>query len=479
MSTPTDHAELPPLDADYSISDAQVERFWRDGFIVLRAVLSPGEIRAYGRVIRETARRRFAAKQMQPAAHGAFLQTLGLRFDSEGVRRFCLAPRFGAIAARMLQVPAVRIYHEQALFKQPGGGDSHWHQDQYYWPLATDRSLGLWMPLVDCSREMGSIRFVRGSHRYGDLEGQQISDESAQHFDQFIAPRAARDPSDRGTGGGRLHLSPGLDRAWRAGQSLGCDARGDDRHLLPRRHAGRHPRQPGASRQRTPVSRRTRAGGTGRRRSEHGGVSRASGRVTLVALSQDSVHGFPVLVRPLKALSDDQFYEFCRLNDELQIERTAHGDLLLMAPASFRTSHLNLRIAMQLGQWADRDGTGLATESSGGFILRDSAVVAPDAAWILSDRLNAVPRERQERFLPLCPDFVIELLSPTDTLARTQAKMREYLANGLRLGWLIDPFARQVYVYRRDAEPQVLDDPDAVAGDPVLPGFRLDLSKIW
>ena len=155
--------------------------------------------------------------------------------------------------------------------------------------------------------------------------------------------------------------------------------------------------------------------------------------MTLVALSQDSVHGFPVLVRPLKALSDDQFYEFCRLNDELQIERTAHGDLLLMAPASFRTSHLNLRVAMQLGQWADRDGTGLATESSGGFILRDSAVVAPDAAWILSDRLNAVPRERQERFLPLCPDFVIELLSPTDTLARTQAKMREYLANGLRL----------------------------------------------
>ena len=98
--------------------------------------------------------------------------------------------------------------------------------------------------------------------------------------------------------------------------------------------------------------------------------------------SQDSVHGFPVLVRPLKALSDDQFHEFCRLNDELQIERTAQGDLLIMAPASFRTSHLNLRIAMQLGQWADRDGTGLATESSGGFILRDSAVVAPDAAWI-------------------------------------------------------------------------------------------------
>ena len=94
---------------------------------------------------------------------------------------------FGAIAARLPQVPAVRIHHEQAAFNQPGGSDSHWHQDQYYWPLATERSLGLWMPLVDCSREMGSIRFVRGSHRYGDLAGQRISDESARYFDEFIA----------------------------------------------------------------------------------------------------------------------------------------------------------------------------------------------------------------------------------------------------------------------------------------------------
>ena len=187
MSRPNVCAELPPLAPDYPISDAQVAQFWHDGFIILRSVLSPEEIRAYGAVIRETAMRRFAAKDMQAAAPGAFLQTLGLRFDSEGVRRFCLAPRFGAIAARLLQVPAVRIFHEQALFKQPGGTDSHWHQDQYYWPLATDRSLGLWMPLVDCSREMGSIRFVRGSHRYGDLGGQQISDESAHYFDDFIA----------------------------------------------------------------------------------------------------------------------------------------------------------------------------------------------------------------------------------------------------------------------------------------------------
>ena len=186
-AVPGANAELPPLNADYSLSDEQVAQFWRDGFIRLRGVLSRDEIVSYGAAIRDTAMRRFAARDMQPSAHGAFLQTLGLRFDNENVRLFCLAPRFGAIAARLLQVPAVRIFHEQALFKQPGGSDSHWHQDQYYWPLATDRSLGLWMPLVDCSRQMGTIRFVRGSHRYGDLAGRDISDESARHFDEFIA----------------------------------------------------------------------------------------------------------------------------------------------------------------------------------------------------------------------------------------------------------------------------------------------------
>ena len=189
--------------------------------------------------------------------------------------------------------------------------------------------------------------------------------------------------------------------------------------------------------------------------------------------------GFPVRIRPLGLFSDDQFYEFCRLNGDLDIERTADGDLLIMAPASFRTSHLNLRIAAQLDQWAERDGTGVATESSGGFILPNSAMRAPDAAWIRRDRLTTVPPEQQERFLPLCPDFAIELRSSSDTLGAAQSKMGEYLDNGLRLGWLIDPFARRVYVYRPGADVHVLDDPDGVDGAPVLPGFRLDLSRIW
>ena len=188
---------------------------------------------------------------------------------------------------------------------------------------------------------------------------------------------------------------------------------------------------------------------------------------------------FPLIVRPLVPLSDEQFHEFCRLNDELAIERTAQGHLSITAPASFRTSHLNLRTAVRLAEWAERDGTGLATGSSGGFILPDSAVFAPDAAWIRSDRLDAVPEEEQHRFLPLCPDFVIELLSPADSPSRTRTKMRAYVDNGLRLGWLIDPFARRVYVYRPDADVQVLEDPAGIDGDPTLPGFRLDLHGIW
>ena len=263
MSTPDDYPDLPPLEADYPVSDAQADRFWRDGFIVLRAVLSAREIAAYGAVIRATAMRRFAARGMRAAAHGAFLQTLGLRFDSEGVRRFCLAPRFGAIAARLLRVPAVRLFHEQALFKQPGGADSHWHQDQYYWPLATDRSLGLWMPLVDCSREMGSIRFVRGSHRYGDLGGQQISEESARRFDDFIAREGLDVYQTAAAGRRRLHLPPRLDRARRAGQSLLRHARGDDRDLLPGWHAGGCPEQSVAGQRRARLSGRPGAGGAG------------------------------------------------------------------------------------------------------------------------------------------------------------------------------------------------------------------------
>lgn len=136
----------------------------------------------------------------------------------------------------------------------------------------------------------------------------------------------------------------------------------------------------------------------------------------------------------------------------------------------------------KLDQWAEQDGNGLVTDSSRGYVLPvlpDTSMFAPDAAWVRYERLDALPPEQQERFLPLCPDFVIELLSVSDSLADTQAKMRQYLANGLRLGWLIDPFDRKVYVYRPGEEAAILHEPVGVDGDPVLAGFLLDASVLW
>jgi Uma2 family endonuclease len=183
--------------------------------------------------------------------------------------------------------------------------------------------------------------------------------------------------------------------------------------------------------------------------------------------------------RPALDLTEDQFFALCQLNRDLQIERNAEGDLEVMAPAGWETSDRNAEITMQLRLWAKREGNGVATDSSGGYRLPNTAVRGPDAAWTLRSRLQQIPTEQRAKFLPLCPDFVLELRSPTDRLADVQAKMAEYLANGARLGWLLDPEHRHVYVYRPDAPVARLERPETIAGDPVLPGFVLDLREIW
>ena len=177
-------------------------------------------------------------------------------------------------------------------------------------------------------------------------------------------------------------------------------------------------------------------------------------------------------------LTDDQFYAFCRLNRELRIERTAQGELCIMAPAGWDSSRRNAEITVQLGLWAKRDGTGVAVDSSAGYLLPNGAGRAPDASWISHDRLAALTAEERAKFLPLCPDFVIELRSPTDGLSALQEEMREYIENGAQLGWLIDPFGGQVFVYRSGAPVERLEAPDNVSADPVLPGFRLELDEI-
>ena len=187
-----------------------------------------------------------------------------------------------------------------------------------------------------------------------------------------------------------------------------------------------------------------------------------------------------LLVRfpPALGLTDDGFYELCRLNRDLRIERTAAGELSIMAPAGGKSSNRNAEITFQLRRWAKLDGTGTTFDSSGGFRLPNGAVRAPDASWMANARLAALTDEQRERFIPLCPDFVVELRSPSDGLSAVHDKMREYMENGARLGWLIDPPGRQVLVYRAGSPPERLAAPASVSADPVLPGFSLETDEI-
>ena len=188
--------------------------------------------------------------------------------------------------------------------------------------------------------------------------------------------------------------------------------------------------------------------------------------------------GHPPLVvqlHPVIELSDDQFFDFCQANRDLRIERRARGEVLLMPPTGGDTSELNAEITMQLRLWAKRDGSGTTFDSSGGFLLPNSAVRSPDAAWLKKERLAELSAEQKMKFIPLCPDFVIELCSPSDSLNALQDKMREYIDNGVQLGWLVDPAYKRVYIYRPQTPVEELQNPETVSDDPLLPGFALNL----
>jgi Uma2 family endonuclease len=184
-------------------------------------------------------------------------------------------------------------------------------------------------------------------------------------------------------------------------------------------------------------------------------------------------------LRPVVELTDEQLFELCQINPELGIERTAEGDLVIMAPEGWETGHRSMALGTLLTQWAWQDGTGVTSGSSTGFILPNGAMRAPDAAWVRRERLAALTAEQRQRFLPLCPDFVAEIRSPSDRLSVVQAKLQEYIDNGAQLGWLIDPTSRTVYVYRPHRPVERLDNPATLTGDPVLPGFVLELQRIW
>jgi len=182
---------------------------------------------------------------------------------------------------------------------------------------------------------------------------------------------------------------------------------------------------------------------------------------------------------PWPDLSEEDFFQLCAANPDLRLERTAKGEIVIMAPAGGASSNRNFNIVVALAAWTQEDGTGVGFDSSAGFQLPDGSVLGPDAAWVRRERLSALSADQRERFLPLAPDFVIELRSPSDRPRDLETKMAAYAANGVRLGWLIDPFAHTITVYRPGKDPELLRAPERITGDPELPGFVLEMEGIW
>ncbi len=184
-------------------------------------------------------------------------------------------------------------------------------------------------------------------------------------------------------------------------------------------------------------------------------------------------------LHPVIQLTNDQFFEFCQLNQDLRFERTARGELLIMPPTGTGTGGRNFRLIGQLFVWTEQNKTGIGFDSSTGFILPNGSTVSPDAAWIKLERWNALSTEQQEKFAAISPDFVVELRSSSENLTVLKAKMQEYINNGVKLGWLIARKYKKVYIYRPQMLVECLDNPVTVSGDLELPGFVLNMSKIW
>lgn len=181
----------------------------------------------------------------------------------------------------------------------------------------------------------------------------------------------------------------------------------------------------------------------------------------------------------MQKITEEEFFDFCMLNKDWDIERTKEGEIIIMPPTGGESGHSNFTLIGELAHWAKKDGTGLGFDSSTNFVLPNKAVRGPDLAWIKRERWEALKPEERRSFPPICPDFVVELRSPSDSLKVLKEKMDEYIANGALLGWLIDPLQKKVYIYRPDAEVECLEDPASISGDPILSGFKLDLQSIW
>ncbi len=201
-------------------------------------------------------------------------------------------------------------------------------------------------------------------------------------------------------------------------------------------------------------------------------------RMSMTLTFDEQLVSGPVRLR-LPNMTAEKFWRFAKQNEGIKTEMTMDGDLIAYYPTGGGSGVSNIKLSRLLDEWAEADGTGVAFDSSTLFVLPEGARRSPDAAWLRKDRWETLSEEDQEKPVPFAPDFAAEILSPTDSLTETQAKMEEYRTNGVRLGWLIDRTNRVVYIYRPDRAVQILDDPATVPGDPELPGFNLDMSVVF
>jgi Uma2 family endonuclease len=184
-------------------------------------------------------------------------------------------------------------------------------------------------------------------------------------------------------------------------------------------------------------------------------------------------------LKPIIDLTDEQFYQLCRSNPDVKFERNADGKIIIMSPTGGETGNRNFEIGIDFGIWNRQAKLGICFDSSTCFKLPSGANRSPDVAWIAQARWDRLTPKEKEIFPPIAPDFVLELMSPSDTLPETQAKLREYLENGVRLGWLIDRKTRRVEIYRLGQPVEILENPTQLSGEDVLPGFVLDLATVW
>ena len=182
---------------------------------------------------------------------------------------------------------------------------------------------------------------------------------------------------------------------------------------------------------------------------------------------------------PQEPLDEDEFFDLCRDADPLRLERDPNGKITVTPPAGSYSSNRSNEVSSQLRNWETKTNRGAHFDSSGGFTLPNGATRAPDAAWVADHRLKTLSTETKEKFLPLAPDFAVEVRSRNDACTDLEIKMEEYINNGTRLGWLIDPYEKTVAVYHEDGTAEESDKPTTLSGEPVLPGFECNLERIW